>query len=87
MPKHNAKPSVENLPKLLLKLSKISEDIAVGSDKGFDETSADFPNINDVVTPMEVNNSKTCRFSKAQTVSEITITTKRLGCETVLKCV
>jgi len=83
MTKDIAKPSLDDLPKLPLRLAKIPEDVGVGADKGFDDTSGDFPNVNEVHTPVKVKNSKTERLSAGQIISEIPITTSRAGCETV----
>ena len=62
MTKDVAKPSVENLPELPLRLEKMPKDVVVGSDKGFEETGGELSNVNDVITPMKVKNSNTHRL-------------------------
>ena len=61
------------------------EAAGVGSDKGFNKTSSDLLNVNDYHTPVKVKNSKTHWLSTAQIMSEMPITTKRIGCETMFK--
>mmetsp|Transcript_10347 Transcript_10347/g.17581 ORF Transcript_10347/g.17581 Transcript_10347/m.17581 type:complete len:214 (-) Transcript_10347:8-649(-) len=82
---HITKPSLDELPKLPLRLAKIPEDCGLGGDKGFSGIEYSLPNCNEVVTPPQVANSKKQRLSKDQIESEVPITSVRAPCETVFK--
>ena len=79
------KPSLNELPKIPLRLAKIPEDWGLGADKGFNGISGLLPNINEVLTPVQLSNYTTQSLSTAQIISEIPITTSRGGCETVFE--
>ena len=83
MAKHIEKPTIDELPKIPLRLAKIPENYGVGGDKGFSGIERDLPNLNDVDTPPQVANSKTHRISEEMIIAEIPITTVRAPCETV----
>ena len=53
------KPTVEELPRISLRLAKVPEDYSFGGDKGFTGLEKDFPNVNACDTPVQVANSKT----------------------------
>ena len=59
--------------KMYGKLAKKPEVVVVGANKGFDETSGELPNVNDVVTPAKVKNSKTHQLSVVKIMNEIPI--------------
>jgi len=80
------KPTIEDLPKVLLRLVKVPEDYGFGGDKGFTALEKDFLNVNACDTPVQLANSNTHCLSSAQIESDIPITTVRALCETVFWC-
>ena len=76
-------PSTDDIPKLPLRLAKIPEEYGVGGDKGFTGIECDMPNVNDVVTPVQLHNSKTHRLSPEQIASDIPLTSVHAPYETV----
>ena len=76
------KPLPDDLPNIPLRLAKIPADYALCGDKGFTGIEHYLPNVNEVVTPATVANSKTHRLSSEQIVSEIPVTSIRAPCET-----
>ena len=77
------KPTLDQIPKIPLRLAKLPADYGFCGDKGFTGIEALLPNVNLVVTPPAVVNSKTHRLSAEMIASEIPVTTVRAPCETV----
>jgi hypothetical protein len=82
---HIEKPSLDEINKVPLRLAKIPQEFGVGADKGFVGIEYKLPNLNKVVTPVQVANSKKERLSKEQIESEVPLTSVRAPCETVFK--
>lgn len=79
------KPTHDSLPHVPLRLAKIPEHVSVGLDKGFVGVKWILSNMNDEETPVMIKNSKTERLSGEQILSEVMLTIRRSGTETVFR--
>eukprot|EP00984_Skeletonema_dohrnii_P006915 scaffold2464_cov96-Skeletonema_dohrnii-CCMP3373.AAC.8 len=78
-----AMPTVEELPKIWLRLAKIPEKYKILADKGFADTERDYPWFNLVETPTKLSAAKGYRKSPEHIKRDRPLTSSRFSAETV----